>query len=103
MTAPGNHIVLFENDRVRVAQTRILPGDATPVHTHRWPSVLFVFAGSDLVRFDERGNVLMDTREAGEPSELHAPIWQEALPPHSAKNVGRTEFRAVQVELKDAP
>lgn len=103
VAAPGNHTLLFENERVRVVQTRILPGDSTPVHTHRWPSVLFVFAGSDLVRFDERGNVLMDRREAGEALKLHAPVWQEALPPHSVKNVGGAEFRGVQVELKDAP
>lgn len=103
VAAAGNHTVLLENERVRVVQTRILPGDVTPVHTHRWPSVLFVFAGSDLVRFDEQGKVLMDTREAGEPLKLHAPVWQEALPPHSVKNVGGAEFRGVQVELKDAP
>lgn len=101
VAAPGNHTVLFENERVRVVQTMILPGDATPVHTHRWPSVLFVFACSDLVRLDERGNVLMDTREAGRGLKLHSPVWQEALPPHSVKNVGGAEFRGVQVELKD--
>lgn len=103
VAAPENHIVLFENERVRVVQTRILPGDATPVHTHRWPSVLFVFARSDLVRFGKRGNVLMDTREAAEAPKLHSPVWQEPLPPHWVKNVGGAEFRGVQVELKDAP
>ncbi|MFZ3333042.1 MAG: hypothetical protein WA197_20560 [Candidatus Acidiferrales bacterium] len=103
VAAAANHTLLFENERVRVVQTRILPGDATPVHTHCWPSVLFVFASSDLVRFDERGNVLMDTREAREPLKLHSPMWQERLPPHSVKNVGNAEFRGVQVELKDVP
>jgi hypothetical protein len=103
VAAAGNHTLLFENERVRLVQTRILPGDATPVHTHRWPSVLFVFAWSDFGRFDERGNVLMDTREASELLKLHSPVWQEPLPPHSVKNVGGAEFRGVPVELKDAP
>jgi hypothetical protein len=102
VAAAGNHTLLFENERVRVVQTRIFPGDTTPVHTHRWPSVLFVLAWSDLVRLDERGNVLMDTREAGKALKLHSPVWQGALPPHSVKNVGGAEFRGVQVELKDA-
>jgi hypothetical protein len=102
VAAAGSHTLLFENERVRVVQTLILPGDSTAIHTHRWPSMLFVFASSDLVRFDERGNVLMDTREAGKALKLHSPVWQEALPPHSVKNVGGAEFRGVQVELKDA-
>ena len=102
VAAAGNHTLLFENERVRVVQTRILPGDSTAIHTHRWPSVLFVFASSDLVRFDERGDALMDTREAAQGLKLHSPVWQEPLPPHSVKNVGGAEFRGVQVELKDA-
>ncbi|MGA7855184.1 MAG: hypothetical protein WCA15_17820 [Candidatus Acidiferrales bacterium] len=101
VAAAGNHTLLFENERVRVVQTRISAGDRTPVHTHRWPSVLFVFASSDLVRFDERGNVLMDTREAGQGLKLHSPVWQEPLPPHAVKNVGGAEFCGVQVEMKD--
>jgi hypothetical protein len=102
LAAPGNHSLLFENDRVRVVQTRILPGHSTPVHTHRWPSVMFVFASSDLVRFDDLGSVLMDTRRSVEPPSLNSPVWLEPLPPHSVKNVGDAEFRAVQVEIKDA-
>lgn len=101
VAAPGNHSLLFENDRVRVVQTRILPGHSTPVHTHRWPSVMFVFASSDLIRSDDLGNVLMDTRQSREGPALNSPAWLEPLPPHSVKNVGDAEFRAVQVEIKD--
>ncbi len=32
--APNHHEVLLENDRVRVLDTRIGPGERTPVHTH---------------------------------------------------------------------
>jgi hypothetical protein len=101
VAAPGNHSLLFENERVRVVQTRILPGSSTPVHTHRWPSVMFVIAWSHLVRFDDLGNVLMDTRQSAEVPALNSPAWLEPLPPHSVKNVGDAEFRAVQVEIKD--
>ena len=40
--APKNHIVLFENDRLRVLEVILEPSDEEPVHHHRWPSV-FVF------------------------------------------------------------
>jgi hypothetical protein len=32
--APGHHEVLLENDKVRVLDTRVSPGDRTPVHAH---------------------------------------------------------------------
>src|SRR5918995_4002084 len=40
--APAHHKVLFENDRLRVLEVTLPPGDEEPVHHHRWPSV-FVF------------------------------------------------------------
>ena len=40
--APRNHRVLFENDRLRVLEVILEPGEEEPVHHHRWPSV-FVF------------------------------------------------------------
>ena len=36
IAAPKQHRLLLENDRVRVLDTEIAPGDRTPVHTHRW-------------------------------------------------------------------
>ncbi len=40
--APGNHKVLFENDRLRVLEVILHPDEEEPIHHHRWPSV-FVF------------------------------------------------------------
>ena len=42
VAAPRNHRVLFENDRLRVLEVILEPGEEEPVHHHRWPSV-FVF------------------------------------------------------------
>jgi hypothetical protein len=103
IAAPGNYTVLFENERVRVIHTRILPGQKVPVHTHRWPSVLFIFSWSDFIRRDPLGNVTLDTRQASEAPKLNTPIWLEPLPPHSLENIGPTEIDNVQVEIKSAP
>ncbi len=48
--APGNHQLLLENDQVRVLLTTIPVGAATPVHTHRWPSVEYVLSATNFVR-----------------------------------------------------
>jgi hypothetical protein len=103
VAAPGHHTLLMENERVRVVRTCILPGQIVPVHTHRWPGVLFITAWSDLIRRDPEGNVLLDTRQVAEKPSLDLPLWQEPLPPHAVENVGGAEFNAVQVEMKDAP
>ena len=63
--APLHHTLLFENDRVRVLETRIPPAELVPVHTHRWPSVFYVFSWSDFVRRDATGAVLADSRVGG--------------------------------------
>jgi hypothetical protein len=75
IAAPLHHTLMFENDRVRVLDTRIAPGDRTPIHTHRWPSVYHVLGWGDIVRRDADGKVLMDTRTAAPPSEPPAVLW----------------------------
>ena len=42
LAAPKNHKVIFENDRLRVLEVILEPGEEEPVHHHRWKSV-FVF------------------------------------------------------------
>jgi hypothetical protein len=93
---------LLENDQVRVLDTRIRPGEATPVHTHRWPSVLFVLAWSDFVRSDADGNVVLDSRTFPLVPAPGSALWSGPLRPHSARNVGDGELRVIAVELKTA-
>ena len=98
--APGNHEVLLENDQVRVLDTRLGPGERTPVHTHPWPSVLYILSWSDIIRYDADGNLLLDSRTLASRPEKGAAIWSAPLGPHSAKNVGNQELHVIAVELK---
>jgi hypothetical protein len=52
VAAPMHHALLFENEFVRVLDTRVLPGETVPPHTHRWPSSLYFLSWSDCVRRD---------------------------------------------------
>ena len=56
--APDHHEILLENDQVRVLDTRLGPGECSPVHTHQWPAVLYIQSWSDFIRYDPEGNVL---------------------------------------------
>jgi hypothetical protein len=99
--APLHHKVLFENERVRVLDSRVAAGDRTPLHTHRWPSVLYIMGTSDFVRYDHLGNVLLDTRITGQMPDVGQGVWSPPLPPHYVENVGSDEIRVISVELKD--
>ena len=44
VAAADFHRLVLETDDVRVLETTIGPGQTVPLHTHRWPSVLYVLA-----------------------------------------------------------
>ncbi len=98
--APSHHEVLLENESVRVLDTRLRPGESTPVHTHPWPSVLYVLSWSAFVRYDQDGNVLLDSRSLPSPPRKGTTLWSAPLGPHRAKNVGDQDLWVIAVELK---
>src|SRR2546425_851494 len=101
VAAPKHHTLLLENERVRVLDTRVAPGETTLVHTHRWPSLMYVRHWGDFVRRDGDGKVMLDTRVTPKNIEPGTAVWYASLPPHSLENVGTEEIHVVTVELKD--
>jgi len=99
IAAPNHHTVLLENEHVRVLDTRIEPGELTPLHTHRWPSVYYVVSWADFIRRDGEGNVLVDTRQKPK-GPVPKVIWSEPLPPHTLENAGTVAIHVVSVEIK---
>jgi hypothetical protein len=97
--APGHHALLFENDKVRILDTNIAPGDMVPLHTHRWPSALYVISFNNFVRRDAAGNILVDSRKSGSAAHVSA-LWSEPLRPHTLENVGERNLHVISVELK---
>ena len=100
--APAHHRVLLENDRVRVLDANVAPGEETPVHTHRWPSVLYVRTSSHFVRYEPDGKVSVDSRTLASKPEVGTVLWTPPLGPHFVRNVGEQELRVIAVELKTA-
>ena len=100
VVAPDHHCVLIENDRVRVLDTRLRPGERTPVHAHEWPAALYVLSWSDFVRYDPEGKVLVDSRTMGGAPRAGGALWAAPLMPHYVKNVGDSDLHIIAVELK---
>ncbi len=99
IAAPQVHTLLFENELVRVLDTKLGPGEITPLHTHSLSATLLILSWSDCVRRDGEENILMDSRISGTLSPGMV-VWSAPLPPHTLENVGKTQLHVIAVELK---
>jgi quercetin dioxygenase-like cupin family protein len=102
IAAPEHHKILLENSQVRVLDSWIKPGEETPVHTHRWASVLYILGASDFIRYVADGYFIFDSRNSPASIENGTALWSQPLTPHFVKNIGDGEIRVISVELKDS-
>jgi len=90
--APHVYKVLFENERVRLLEVRMQPGDHSEMHSHP-DNLLYVLSG---------GTVTF-TAPSGEAAELPVTagtsMWMEATE-HATDNVGGTAIHALFFEPK---
>ena len=90
--AANVYTTLFENERVRLLEARIAPGDGSAMHGH--PDYVIYNLAQAKVRF---GSPSGETEEVELPAG--AAIWRDAEE-HTTENVGTTEARALLFELK---
>jgi|SRR3954468_5488176 hypothetical protein len=100
IAAPQHHKLLLENDFVRVIDTLILPGEITNVHTHKWPASLYVISWSDFVRYDEKANIVFDSRTLSKKPLPESALWSDPLGPHALQNIGTDSMHIISVEVK---
>jgi hypothetical protein len=93
--------IVFENDRVRVWQVRLAPGEQGPVHAHDLDHLLVQVAG-DLIAVvpepDTRGPY-RDYLEADVIPGAVVHVTRGGV--ESARNVGSRPYLEIVVELKD--
>lgn len=82
----------LENKRVRVFEIVFKPGQAIPMHAHPDHVVYVVTAGT--LEIEEKGK--KPIRLSGKPGDTFFLPAQS----HKAKNVGKTLFKAVVVEVR---
>ena len=97
--APNHHKVIFENEEVRVLETTIAAGEVTPLHTHLAPTVMYVLSGSHVIRRDEGGATMVDTR-ATPGFVLPKVLYAASTPRHTIENTGADDLVVIGVELK---
>jgi hypothetical protein len=97
--APDQHLVLFEDDNIRVLRVALDGGDSEPNHHHRWSSV-FVFdelPGYAVTDYDQTGRKIGDF-DLGDAPKIFV------FPPqttHSVENAGDRHVRGIRIEFKN--
>jgi hypothetical protein len=90
--ASNVYATLFENDRVRLLEARIAPGDSSAMHGH-----------PDYVVYNLAGGKVRFSSPSGETEEVELPegvaMWRNAEE-HSTENIGTAEAHALLFELK---
>jgi quercetin dioxygenase-like cupin family protein len=92
--APENYTLLLENDRVRVFDVHIKPGENLSLHANG-PSVIYVFNNGSLKHTYADGTAKVKNAVSG------AVVWDEAEA-HETMNVGETDIHSLKIELKEA-
>ncbi len=96
--APSNHVVLYEDDVIRVLSVTLEPGVPEPLHHHRFPSIFVIDRIVPLRDFDAEGNEVALPL----PSSFTMPLVLQ-MPPqalHSVLNEGATRFHGTRIEFK---
>jgi quercetin dioxygenase-like cupin family protein len=93
--APEHYTVLLENDKVRVLEVKIKPGEKEAMHTH--PATVHIELAPTKVKigYPDGKSVTLE----GHQGEA---IWVGPVK-HTVENIGDTEIHAYIIELKDIP
>jgi quercetin dioxygenase-like cupin family protein len=94
MKAASNaYKLLLENNRVRVMEVRLKPGQIAPMHNHPNDHVVYVLKDAKFKLSSPDGKSLKVDLKSGKV------LWMEAGP-HETENVGKTEGHNLVIELK---
>jgi quercetin dioxygenase-like cupin family protein len=91
--APDAYRVLLENDKVRVLELRIKPGEKIPMHSHRYSMVAYSFGATTHKWTLPDGKTRDMHLKAGEI------VWSGPFA-HGAENTGKTDVHLLIVEIK---
>jgi quercetin dioxygenase-like cupin family protein len=90
--SPQYYTVRFENDRVRVLEYHLKPGEKEAQHSHP-PGVVYVTGDATIRSVHPDGTSSETSAKAGDV------FWRDETT-HTVENVGATEVRAIAIELK---
>jgi hypothetical protein len=97
LPARSGSVMLLENDRVRVFETALAPGERSRPR-NRLDTAVYVIDGGSVRICQDEAAVGPSSQEAHRPSVSGQ--WLDAAPGYSLENVGAAAYRELSVELK---
>ena len=109
MAGVGSKVV-FEDNKVKVWEFNLEPGEQTPLHTHEMDYVFYVIDGAPLEVFDADDNNLgtldltsgevVPIRIEGDELVMIKDESKRVPVTHSARNAGPNRYREILIETK---
>ena len=90
--------LLFENDRVRVWDLRLKPGEGSGLHRHE-NDYLYVVIGDGKLKGVQGDGTVGEPREMQDGQVVFHKLQEEAV--HEAVNAGEKPWRNIVVEFKE--
>jgi hypothetical protein len=98
LAAPGTHQLLFENEYVRIIESRIEPGESVPVHTHQWDAIFCILQGTRVRSIDQNGKISEEEWEA-RVEQFPGDAPDSVL--YTYTNIGPQPFLSIAFEIKN--
>lgn len=109
MVGVGSNVV-FEDEKIKVWEFNLEPGEQTPVHTHEMDYIFYVIKGTTLEVFDKDNQFLssidvadgdvVPLRLEGDELVVIGNESQRIPATHSARNGGANQYREILIETK---
>ncbi len=93
--APRVYKVLLENDRFRVIDWRLQPGEKEPMHSHPFGVLVYFLTDAKIRTTFPDGRTAESSARAGEA------LWRDPVT-HFGENIGSAEAHALLVEPKSS-
>jgi mannose-6-phosphate isomerase-like protein (cupin superfamily) len=93
--------VLLENDRVKIWEMDLAPGEESDIHEHTMDYILVVLEGDKIAgvpQVDSAGLYNQYVEVDVNPGDY---FWIEKGGIETARNIGKKRYREIAIELKD--
>ncbi len=88
------HVVLIENQKVRILEVVLPPGYLQAYHTHKWAGILVDLVPLDFILFTNGKEILLSATD--NPVFSH----HEGQPLHPTKNIGDKTYIGLHIEVR---
>ena len=93
--------VLLENDRVKIWEMDLAPGEESDIHEHTMDYILVVLEGDKIAGVPQEDSAGLYNQYVEVDVNPGDHFWIEKGGIETARNIGQKRYREIAIELKD--